>query len=80
MAKNLVEIFVERHCPSCEEVMSVVGGLSDDPSVELRIYEREKHFKAFQERLVLICPATFVNHRLVFYGAFTLNEFVQYLT
>ncbi|MEX2089144.1 MAG: thioredoxin family protein [Bacteroidota bacterium] len=77
--RKFVEIFVEKDCPSCEQVMGVIHGFSGNPAIELRVYDREKNLEAFQERQVLICPATFVNHRLVFYGAFTLSEFTQYL-
>ncbi|MGH2567668.1 MAG: thioredoxin family protein [Bacteroidota bacterium] len=80
MSKKLIEIFVEHDCPSCEEVLAVVDGISGNPAFELRVYDRKKNIAAFQERRVLICPATFVNHRLVFYGAFTLSEFAHYLT
>lgn len=76
---KLVEVFVEKDCHSCNEVISVLGRFSGNPSVELRVYERAKDVAAFRERDILVCPATFVNHRLVFYGAFTLSEIVRYL-
>jgi hypothetical protein len=76
---KLVEVFVEKDCPSCEEVMTVVGPLSRDRSIELRVYDRERHRDAFRERRVVICPATFVDQRLVFYGAFTLAEVARFI-
>lgn len=80
MSKRLIEVFVENDCRSCNEVISVLGKFSGNPSVELRVYDRTKDAAAFQERNILVCPATFVNQRLVFYGAFTLSEIVRYLT
>ncbi len=79
MIKHLVEIFVEQHCPPCEEVLSAVEGFSNDTTLEVRVYEREKDFSIFQEREILICPATFVNRRLIFYGAFTSKQLEQYV-
>lgn len=78
--KKVVEVFVEKHCPSCEEVVNVIDTYRNHPSVEVRIYDRETDVAAFQDRRVMICPATFVDHRLIFYGAFTLNELAPYLT
>ena len=78
--KKLLEVFVEQDCPSCEEVVSLVNEYRNDPSIELQIYEREKNASLFRERRVLICPAIFVDHRLVFYGAFTMNELARYLS
>lgn len=80
MEKKLVEVFVEHDCPSCQEVMSLLKGFSAHPSVDVRIYEREKDLATFLSRNILVCPATFINHRLVFYGAFGMSEFVRYLT
>lgn len=77
---RLVEVFVERDCPSCEEVISIVKKYRNDPSVELQIYERETDVSVFHKRRVIICPATFIDHRLIFYGAFTVNEFARYLS
>ncbi len=80
VGKKVVEVFVERDCPACEEVVSLVSEYRDDPSIELRIYDRHKNATAFRERRVMICPATFVDQRLVFYGAFTMNELARYLS
>jgi alkyl hydroperoxide reductase subunit AhpF len=80
MAKNLIEVFVEPHCPSCESVMSTVNVIAGNPANELHVYDRQKHLAAFEERHIFICPATFVNHKLVFYGVFSLNEIACYLT
>lgn len=77
--KRLVEVFVERDCPSCEEVLKLVDTYRDDSSIDVQVYEREAHAPVFRERRVVICPATFVDHRLVFYGAFTMNELARYL-
>jgi glutaredoxin len=80
MKRNLVEVFVERDCPSCEEVRSMLNNYSDHPSVDVQIYEREKDKATFQGRHVLVCPATFINQRLAFYGVFTVSEFVRFLS
>jgi hypothetical protein len=77
--KKLLEVFIERDCPSCEEVIGVVNRYRHDPWVDLQIYVREKNASIFRERRVVICPATFVDQRLLFYGAFTLNELARYL-
>lgn len=77
---RLLEVFVERDCPSCEEVVSIVSKYRDDPSVQLQIYERETNASVFHKRRVVICPATFIDHRLVFYGAVTISELARYLS
>ena len=72
--KNFIEVFMEKNCRACEEVLAVIASFRFNTAVDVSIFDRERDARVFQERNVLICPATFVNHKLVFYGNFSLSE------
>ena len=80
MKKDFIEVFVEKNCPSCVEVLHTLTRIASTQGSELRIYKRENERQIFQERHVVICPATFLNGRLVFYGAFTFEALTNKLT
>ena len=48
--------------------------------LEIHIYRQEHDLQLFLERHVLICPATFLNGRLIFYGSFTLESLTNKLS
>jgi len=79
MNSSSVEIFIEEKCTACDEVLDVVGSLSTQHRFNLHVYDRRRHKSAFDDRSVFICPATFVNNRLAFYGSFSAEEFSRYL-
>ncbi len=80
MKKDLIEVFVEKNCPSCEEIVFMLTQLTSVYKLEIHIYRQEHDLQLFLERHVLICPATFLNGRLVFYGSFTLEDLTNKLT
>jgi predicted thioredoxin/glutaredoxin len=80
MKKELIEVFTEKNCSSCEEVLLILTRISSRCAFDLRIYKREEDRQIFHERHVVICPATFLNGRLVFYGTFTFEAFTNKLT
>lgn len=79
MDGNLIEVFVENNCSACKEVLDMIHSFADQYCIRLRVYDRKEHQDVFQERTVVVCPATFVNKRLAFYGAFSSEELSRYL-
>ncbi|MDE3056725.1 MAG: thioredoxin family protein [Bacteroidota bacterium] len=79
MKKHLVEIFVEKNCRACEEVVTTIARFISYPDIDVRVFNRETDSSVFRERNVVVCPATFVNHRLVFYGGFQTQALEKYL-
>ncbi len=77
--KRQIEIFVERNCPACKKVLDVVNFFRTHQNIAITIFEWEKNSEAFHERKVIICPATFINSKLAFYGEFTANLLYQRL-
>ena len=74
MQKNqLIEVFVEKNCRTCDEVLAVIAAFAAQVSVAVSVFDRECDPTVFRERRVLISPATFVNGRLAFYGNFSLG-------
>ena len=76
---NIVEVFVEDNCSSCEEVLRVLQGFEDQARFLVRVWNRNSDAEEFQSRRVLLSPATFINRRLVFYGAFSKDDFDRQL-
>ncbi len=68
MTGNIIEIFVEETCSTCSRVIEDVSTFVRGTDIAVRIFRREADPETFRERNVLICPATFVNGRLSFYG------------
>ena len=79
MNPNVVAVFIEKNCQACREVLGVINSIMTQYGISLRVYDRQEHEKVFRDRSVIVCPATFVNNRLAFYGAFTREEFSQQL-
>jgi len=79
MNTTVIEVFIETNCRSCEEVLRVVRSLVGRLRVQVRVYDRQADKETFSSRSVMVCPATFVNNRLTFYGSFTGEELAQYL-
>jgi hypothetical protein len=74
MNSDVIEIFVERGCSSCARVKSLVEEVVRDTGASLRTILREASPQEFSERNVMICPATFVNGELAFYGEFSAES------
>jgi uncharacterized membrane protein YagU involved in acid resistance len=68
MTGNIIEIFVEDTCSTCSRVIEDVSIFVRGTDTAVRIFRREGDSEKFRERNVVICPATFVNGRLSFYG------------
>ncbi len=79
MNTHLVEVFTERNCGSCEEVLGVLEGVLDQLGLSLKVYERQADQEIFLGRSVMVCPATFVDNRLAFYGSFSSEELSRYI-
>lgn len=79
MNGNLIEVFIEKNCDACMEVLEVVTSFMNHQNITLQVFDREEHQRAFRERSVFVCPATFVNRRLAFYGAFSSDDLLRYL-
>jgi Thioredoxin domain len=80
MNSHTIEIFVEPDCSSCSRVISLVTSFTKKRNLYLRIFDRQRNADEFLERMVVVCPATFVNNRLAFYGEFTeeaLNNHIR---
>jgi hypothetical protein len=79
MKTNFIEVFVEENCPACNSMLSLAQRFVNDVSVELRVFNRQRDPEMFRRRHVVICPATFVNNKLVFYGEFTADALEKHL-
>lgn len=69
--KHLIEIFVEKNCRECEQVLLAVSALGVLDKWTIAVYRREKDMAMFRARNVVISPATFIGGTLMFYGSFT---------
>jgi hypothetical protein len=74
MDKPLIEVFVEEFCPACKEVLHNLQSLASSGLIAMEIFCQGRDNAVFEERNVSICPATFVNRRLAFYGEFALVD------
>ncbi|MBI4418182.1 MAG: thioredoxin family protein [Ignavibacteriales bacterium] len=79
MNAHIIEVFIEKNCKACSEVLEVIESFVRQYRVSLQVYDRKEHAKVFRERSVVVCPATFVDKRLAFYGAFSSAELSSYL-
>jgi hypothetical protein len=77
--KDRIELFIERGCKTCGRVLARLLAYARDRGVELEVYDRETHRHQFERRQVVICPATFVNDRLVSYGDCSPDILGRYL-
>jgi len=80
MKKDIIEVFVEKNCAPCKEVLFILTQISSIYKFELRVHEREHDKQIFYERRIFICPATFLNGQLVFYGTFMVEALTNKLT
>jgi len=71
MTSHTIEVFVERGCKACCVVISLVTSYAQKRKLILRIFDREQDAQVFADRNVVVCPATYINNRLAFYGEFT---------
>ena len=74
MTNTVIEVFIERECSSCARVTSLVAEVLRDTDASIRTILRETNPQQFVERNVVICPATFINGKLVFYGEFSAGS------
>jgi hypothetical protein len=79
MSDNVIEIFVEDTCATCARVVNDVSTFVRGSDVTVRIVRREGDPELFRERNVVICPATYVNGRLVFYGDVSPEALAQHI-
>jgi len=77
--KDRIELFIERGCKTCGRVFDRLLAYSRDRGVRYEVYDRETHRHQFERRQVVICPATFVNGRLVSYGDCSPDILERYL-
>lgn len=77
--KDRIELFIEQNCNTCDSVLGRLLAYAHDRGVELHVYNREHDRILFERRQVFICPATFVNERLVFYGDIRRDVMDRYL-
>lgn len=80
MKRNHLELFFEKNCPVCEEVLQTLHLFARHHGLEFHTYDRDRESKAFRERRVFICPATFLNGCLVFYGTVSTEVLQTKLT
>lgn len=78
--KRQIEIFIEKGCTACEAVLAVVFDAMKNSDAVVLVFEREKHSEEFVERHVVICPATFIDSKLAFYGEFSNKDFNERLS
>jgi len=71
MTNAVIEVFIEQGCSSCARVTSLVEDVIRDTGASIRTILRETNPQEFGVRNVVICPATFVNGKLAFYGEFS---------
>ena len=74
MTNTVIEVFIERGCSSCARVTNLVEDVIRDTDASIRTILRETNPQQFAERNVVICPATFINGKLAFYGEFSAGS------
>jgi hypothetical protein len=74
MTNTVIEVFIERGCSSCARVTNLVEDVIRDTDASIRTILRETNPQQFSERNVVICPATFINGKLAFYGEFSAGS------
>lgn len=79
MNSHTIEVFVEAGCKACCGVISIVTSYAQKHRLDLKIFDRERDARAFRDRNVVICPATYVNNQLVFYGEFTEEALARHI-
>lgn len=79
MKTHVVEVFIEKNCRSCDEVLRAIETLVDQLCLRLHVYDRQADTDVFSARSVMVCPATFVNDHLAFYGSFSGDELKRYI-
>lgn len=79
MTNAVIEVFIEQGCSNCGRVTSLVEDVIRDTGASIRTILRETNPQEFGERNVVICPATFVNGKLAFYGEFSAESLKKML-
>ena len=79
MTGNVIEIFVEDACATCARVVTDVSAFVRGTDVALRIVRRDDDQELFRQRHVVICPATYVNGHLAFYGDVSPEALAQHI-
>jgi predicted thioredoxin/glutaredoxin len=74
-----VEVFLERGCRSSAAVIEAVNGAADRIRLDVRVYFRDRDPLEFLRRGLLICPATFIDGSLAFYGPIGETEILEYI-
>lgn len=77
--KANVSLFIEEKCPACERALDIVRSIQHLCRISVTVYERKKDAKLFSQHGVVICPATFIDNELIFYGDFTREQFLKQL-
>jgi hypothetical protein len=72
MTNAVIEVFVEQGCSSCARVTSLVEEVIRAERQSGRSSGSES--QEFGERNVVVCPATFINGRLAYYGEFSAGS------
>ena len=75
----VIEVFIEHGCKSCERALETVRRFEGVPDLMVRVYERTADMDMFYARGVIICPATCIDGKLVFYGEFTMEQLREYV-
>jgi hypothetical protein len=71
---RIIEIFIERGCSACQNVIDMVGSITKQYNIPYIVFERENNSSVFHDRNVIICPATFIDQKLEFYGEFQSED------
>jgi hypothetical protein len=74
---HIIEIFIEHGCSACQKVIDIVESITTLYNLQFAVFERESDSSIFRDRNVIICPATFIDQKLEFYGEFQEEEFRQ---
>lgn len=69
-----IEVFVENNCPACDVALASAISAAKECSTNLRVFQREIDRDIFRQRGIAVCPATFVDGKLSFYGEFSFAE------
>lgn len=77
MNPQIIEVFVEPGCKTCNKVVSLVHSFAQKRRLEMRVFDRERDSQVFLERNVVVCPATYIDSQLAFYGEFTEEALVK---
>lgn len=75
----LVEAFFEADCSSSPDVLDALNAAAKLVHLTIRVRYRETDSLEFIRRGIVICPATFIDGRLAFYGPMTAAELLSFI-